>query len=77
MTRRTRTPILVIGGEFESAWRLRSWDRFYIPKPFSRVRMRCELITAEELADRDTALARLHDRLIAINPDRDQESQAT
>jgi lysophospholipid acyltransferase (LPLAT)-like uncharacterized protein len=76
VTRRTRTPILVIGGEFESAWRLRSWDRFYIPKPFSRVRMRCELITADELADRDVALARLHERLIAINPDRDQETRA-
>jgi lysophospholipid acyltransferase (LPLAT)-like uncharacterized protein len=70
VTRRTGTPILVLGGEFESAWRLRSWDQFYIPKPFSRVRMRCELITVEQLADRDAALARLRERLVAINPDR-------
>ncbi len=77
VTRRTRTPILAIGGEFESAWRLRSWDRFYIPKPFSRVRMRCELITADELSDRDAALQRLHERLVAINPDRDQDRGAT
>lgn len=77
VTRRTRTPILVLGGEFESAWRLRSWDRFYIPKPFSRVRMRCELITADELSDRDAAMNRLRERLVAINPDRDQESGAT
>ena len=71
VARRTRAPILLIGGEFESAWRLRSWDRFYIPKPFSRVRMRCELVTAEQLADRDQALVLLQTRLLAINPDRE------
>ncbi len=71
VTRRTRTPILIVGGEFESAWRLRSWDRFYIPRPFSRVRMRCEQITADQLNDRDAAMAVLRDRLIGLNPDRD------
>jgi len=71
VTRRTRTPILIVGGEFESAWRLRSWDRFYIPRPFSRVRMRCEQITADQLNDRDAAMALLRDRLIGLNPDRD------
>jgi lysophospholipid acyltransferase (LPLAT)-like uncharacterized protein len=71
VTRRTRTPILVVGGEFDSAWRLRSWDRFYIPKPFSRVRMRCDQISAEQLADREAGMALLHARLIAINPDRE------
>jgi lysophospholipid acyltransferase (LPLAT)-like uncharacterized protein len=25
--------------EFGNAWRLKSWDRFFIPKPFSRVRV--------------------------------------
>lgn len=72
VTRRTRTPILLIGADFKSAWRLnKSWDRFYLPKPFSRVRMRCELITADELADRDAAAARLQARLLELNPDRD------
>lgn len=69
VARRTRAPILLIGGEFEAAWRLRSWDRFYVPKPFSRVRMRCEVITPEQLADRDAALVLLQQRLLAINPD--------
>ena len=69
VARRTGSPMMLIGGEFESAWRLRSWDRFYVPKPFSRVRMRCELITADQLADRDAALVQLRDRLLAINPD--------
>ncbi|MSU49416.1 MAG: DUF374 domain-containing protein [Opitutus sp.] len=69
VARRTRAPMLLIGGEFESAWRLRSWDHFYLPKPFSRVRMRGELVTADQLADRDAALERMRERLLAINPD--------
>jgi lysophospholipid acyltransferase (LPLAT)-like uncharacterized protein len=69
VARRTRVPMLLIGGEFHSAWRLRSWDRFYIPKPFSRVRMRCEVVTADQLDDRDAAMQRLRERLLALNPD--------
>jgi lysophospholipid acyltransferase (LPLAT)-like uncharacterized protein len=30
-------PLVAIGIAAERAWRLRSWDRFAIPKPFSRV----------------------------------------
>jgi lysophospholipid acyltransferase (LPLAT)-like uncharacterized protein len=69
VSRRTRAPMLLIGGEFSSAWRLRSWDRFYVPKPFSRVRMRCEIVTADQLADRDAAISMLRERLLALNPD--------
>lgn len=69
VARRTRAPMLLIGGEFASAWRLRSWDRFYLPKPFSRVRMRCEVILPDQLADRDAASMRLRERLLAMNPD--------
>ena len=72
VTRRTRTSILLIGADFESAWRLhRSWDWFYLPKPFSRVRMRCDYIPASALADRDAATAKLQARLLEINPDRE------
>ena len=77
VARRTRAPMLLIGAEFESAWRLRSWDRFYIPKPFSRVRMRCELIMPEQLADRDAATAMLQERLLAINRDQPEPALAT
>lgn len=68
--RRTNAPLLLIGGDFSSAWQLGSWDRFYLPKPFSRVRLRCELVTAEQLADRDAALALIKARMDAINPDK-------
>lgn len=68
--RRTGAPVLIIGGEFHSAWRLKSWDRFYLPKPFSRVRMHCELVENEQLADRDAAANYIRERLLALNPDR-------
>ena len=67
--RRTGAPLLLLGGEFESAWRLKSWDRFVLPKPFSRVRVRCELIENAQLADRDAAIATIAKRLNAISPD--------
>lgn len=68
--RRTGAPLLLIGGEFSSAWQLRSWDRFYLPKPFSRVRLRCELITIDQLADREHGIALLQERMRTLNPDR-------
>ncbi len=68
--RRTGAPLLLVGGDFESAWQLKSWDKFYLPKPFSRVRLRCELIENNQLADRDAATVLLRERLLAINPDR-------
>jgi lysophospholipid acyltransferase (LPLAT)-like uncharacterized protein len=67
--RRTHAPLLLIGGEFSSTWQLKSWDRFYLPKPFSRVRLRCELIPPDQLADREAALALLEARMVAINAD--------
>jgi lysophospholipid acyltransferase (LPLAT)-like uncharacterized protein len=32
---KTGLPIVPIGFCFEKAWRLRSWDRFALPKPWS------------------------------------------
>jgi len=34
---RTQTPIVPVAAALDRAWRLRSWDRFMIPKPFARV----------------------------------------
>jgi lysophospholipid acyltransferase (LPLAT)-like uncharacterized protein len=67
--RRSGAPILLLGAEFESAWRTKSWDRFYLPRPFSRVRVHCELIENEQLANRDEATAALQSRLLAISRD--------
>lgn len=36
---RARVPIIPIHAVANRGWRLRSWDRFLIPKPFARVRI--------------------------------------
>ena len=76
VARRTRAPMLLVGAEFESAWQLRSWDRFCIPRPFSRVRMRCEVIMSDQLTDRDAAATMIQARLLALNPDRTNPERA-
>jgi len=70
VARRAHAPVLLLGGEYFSAWQFRSWDRFYLPKPFSRVRVHCELVLNAELADRDESASRLRERLLAMNPDK-------
>jgi len=71
VARRAHSPILLLGSEFTSAWRLKSWDRFYLPKPFSRVRIHCELVKNEELADRNDSAEQLRTRLLAMSRDND------
>lgn len=70
--RRAGAPLLLIGGDFESAWQLGSWDRFYLPRPFSRVRLQCVLIANDQLADRDVATDKIRRQLLALNPDRNR-----
>jgi len=62
---RLQLPIILIGVGYDRPWRLNTWDRFAIPKPYSRVR----LITSEQLflpADADRqALTQHRDALEA------------
>lgn len=37
LARLTRLPVVIMGVECERYWRLRSWDSFRVPKPFTRV----------------------------------------
>jgi len=69
VARRTKAPLLLVGAHFHSAWRLKSWDGFYLPKPFSRVTMRSLVVPAEALADRDAAAEQVRVQLLSINPD--------
>lgn len=69
VTRRNHAPMILLGAEFSTAWRLKSWDRFYIPAPFSKITMRCTVLSpktaGEKLSADDVRAA-----LLAINPDR-------
>ena len=76
VARRVRAPVILLGGSFDSSWQLGSWDRFHLPKPFSRVRLKCELVPSDELADRDEAAEKLRQRLLAISSDRRSDEAA-
>ncbi len=70
VARRAQVPILLLGGNFESAWVLKSWDQFCLPRPFSRVRVTGELVSVQQLADRHAGTDLIASRLAAINDDR-------
>lgn len=69
VTRRLGAPMVLMGAEFTRAWRLKSWDRFYIPVPFSRIKMHSTVLPAKtpegEKLDADAVRA----ALLAVNPD--------
>jgi len=39
LAQKTSVPVRPINFEYSSCWRLKSWDRFILPKPFSTVRV--------------------------------------
>jgi len=41
-------PVLLLSCNFSSAWRFKSWDKFYIPKPFSRLKIKGKIYPAVE-----------------------------
>lgn len=58
----TGAPVVPIHIRFHSAWRLGTWDRFVIPKPFSRVEVTFAnpIAVATLLADTPTEEVRIH-----------------
>lgn len=68
VARRAGVPILLIGMNYESAWRLRSWDKFYLPRPFSRVHLRLRELPMAALRAEDGPAA-LEAALRELNPD--------
>lgn len=68
VARRAGVPILLIGMNYESAWRLRSWDKFYLPRPFSRVHLRLRELAMAALRAEDGPAA-LEAALRELNQD--------
>lgn len=68
VARRAGARVVVLGILYESAWQLRSWDRFRLPRPFSRVRLVLREIPPADL-HADDALPRLETTLRHLNPD--------
>ena len=69
VTRRNNAPMILVGAEFGPAKRLRSWDRFYIPWPFTRIKMRCTVLPAKNADGTKLGADEVRSALLAINPD--------
>ena len=69
VTRRTHAPMILLGAEFHGAKRLGSWDRFYIPWPFTRITMRCAVLPSHEAEGKKVSADEVRAALLAINPD--------
>ncbi len=65
----TRAPIVPIHVVYSSAWRLKTWDRFVIPKPFSRVHVIFDeiLFVPEKMDDATFEEARMKIQTILVN----------
>jgi lysophospholipid acyltransferase (LPLAT)-like uncharacterized protein len=66
---RAGAPIIAFGAVVDRAWRLRSWDRFVVPKPFARVRVRYSAaarITATTTRDAENEVPRIAALLLAV-----------
>lgn len=69
VTRRLNAPMVLMGAEFGRAFRLRSWDRFYIPWPFTRIKMRCIVLPPKNAAGEKLNTDDVRSALLSINPD--------
>ncbi|UPA28104.1 MAG: lysophospholipid acyltransferase family protein [Verrucomicrobiota bacterium] len=54
LAKESHVPILLGGISIPKCWRLKSWDRFYLPKPFSKIYFHIEIIDLEEYGDRSS-----------------------
>ncbi len=72
VARLAKTPLLLISARIPSAWRLRSWDGFYLPKPFSVVEVRIGWLAdyaSLGTGDDETTRRELQRRMMEITED--------
>lgn len=69
----TGAPVLFLGCEAESAFTLKSWDRFVIPLPFSRIRLKLDRLAPQPPMKgrevREAIQASLQERLSKLTRD--------
>lgn len=68
---KTGAPIVLLSLNHSSAWRLKSWDRFFIPYPFSKIEVRIDSVGQGAALSEDPkeAAAILKERLDALTVD--------
>ena len=69
VTRRNQAPIVLFGAEFTRARKLRSWDRFYVPLPFSRVKMHSRVLPPINPDGTKLDADQVRAALMEVNPD--------
>jgi len=72
VARVSKVPLLLLSAHFRSAWRLRSWDGFYVPKPFSVVDVRTQWLPDYATlggGDNEAARLELQRRMMEITVD--------
>jgi len=69
IAQRAGVPMVLLGSAYESAWQVPSWDKFYLPHPFSRVRVTYDLVTSDQIAPESFSLKQLEQKLQMLNPD--------
>jgi len=69
----TQAPVMLLGFEVESAFTLKSWDRFIVPFPFTRVRIKLDRIespcSTEETRERKAIQVDIQKRLQGLTHD--------
>jgi lysophospholipid acyltransferase (LPLAT)-like uncharacterized protein len=66
VAQRSRAPLVLVAAGAASAWRLRSWDRFLVPKPFARVTVRYadpQVVRAGSLRDASEQVPQFQEQL--------------
>lgn len=69
IARRTGSALVMLGSAYEATWQVPSWDKFYLPHPFSRIRVAYDVVTSAEIDAGSVSLEQLEQRLRALNPD--------
>ena len=72
VARASRSPVALVSFSYGRAIRLKSWDEFVIPLPFSRVRLRTRILPNEELfkdSDLEKATQRVQECLMEMTDD--------
>ena len=72
VARASRSPVALVSFSYSRAIRLKSWDKFVIPLPFSRVRLRTRILPNEELfkgRDLEKATQRVQHCLMEMTDD--------
>ncbi len=71
VARLSHAPVIMYSAKFHSAWRLNSWDKFYLPRPFSTVEINVRFLPsyASLGADGEQAVRELKRQMMEITDD--------